>query len=358
MPGGDTGQTQDKTRQVSGTAGRGRALLGPSSPRPSAAVAQGPAERIDLAPPPAVWQNAKRMANVPCALCGADAYRQLHDLGWRRVLRCRNCGLVRADPLPSPEQKLTIETYDYDQDANCPEVRDMFANYHRDYVEDPIIRRMRRHLAELETVVGGPRSILDIGAGTGIFLHLARERGWDPTGVELCAERAAEASREFELPIAVGSFAEQHFDGRCFQAITMLDVLEHVTNPLAMLRRAHALLQPGGAVLVSVPNEASLLTVLIGAYGRAGGPAAVKLLARLYVPVHLHYFTPHTLRRALTTAGFHVHRLRGAPIYLGRYNIRLWMRLPLAGVLAAGACVRMSPRIDVIAVKDPVLARP
>jgi 2-polyprenyl-3-methyl-5-hydroxy-6-metoxy-1,4-benzoquinol methylase len=289
---------------------------------------------------------------TPCALCGAASYQTLHDMGWRRILRCRQCRLVRADPLPTAEQKLVTETKDYEVDVNCPEVHDMFANYHRDFVEDPIIRRMRRHLAELEEVLGGPRAVLDIGVGTGIFLHLARERGWDPYGVELCAERATEAIREFEVPVAIGPFEEQHFDGRRFQAMTMLDVLEHVPDPLAMLRRAHAVLQPGGALFVSVPNEASLLTVLVGLYARAGGPSAAKLLARLYVPVHLHYFTPRTLPRLLTAAGFRVHRVHGAPVYLGRYAIPLWMRLPLTGVLAVGTGVGMSPRIEVMAIKD------
>ena len=289
---------------------------------------------------------------VPCSLCDSVSYVQLHDLGWRRVLRCTACGLVRADPLPSPEQKLSTETHDYTEDAACPEVYDMFANYHRDYVEDPIIRRMRRHLGDLEQAIGGPKSILDVGIGTGIFLHLARERGWDPTGVELCAERAAKAAKEFELPIAVGPFEEQGFDGRRFHAITMLDVLEHVTDPLTMLRRAHTLLEPGGVVFVSSPNERSLLTTMVGAYARAGGPAAVKLMARLYVPLHLHYFTPGTLTRLLSTAGFRLLHIRDAPVHLGRYRIPLWMRVPLTAILTVGALVGMNARLEAVAIRD------
>ena len=72
--------------------------------------------------------------------------------------------------------------------------------------------------------------------------------------------------------------------------------------------------------------------------------------------MHLHYFTPRTLTRALSAAGFRVHRLCGAPVYLGRYRIPLWMRVPLGALLMAGACVRMKPRLEVIAVKDHVPA--
>ncbi len=268
-------------------------------------------------------------------------------------MRCARCDLVRADPLPDPEEKLRSETHDYESDVACPEVQELFKNYHRDYVEDPIIRRMREHLVDLETAVGRPGALLDVGAATGIFMHLARERGWDPTGVELCAERAVEAAKEFDLSILAGSFTDLDFDGRLFDAITMLDVVEHTVDPLAMIRRAYALLRPGGALFIAVPNQQCLLTVLVNAYARLGGPAAAtKLLPRLYVPIHLHYFTPPTLTRLVTTAGFRVGRLRHAPVYLGRYQMPMWMKLPLKAILGIGALLRMNARIEIVAIKN------
>jgi SAM-dependent methyltransferase len=289
-------------------------------------------------------------SSTPCTLCGGTAYRELHDMGWRRVLRCAGCGLVRADPLPTMDEKRAVETQGYTDETAFPEVRDFFANCHRDFVDDPVIRAMRRHLADLEAVLGGPGTLLDVGAGTGIFMHLARERGWRPDGVDICPLTAEKAAREFDLAIAVGPFEEQHFDGRRFDAATMLDVLEHVHDPLATLRRVHALLRPGGAVYVAVPNQRCLLTVLVDAYARAGGPRADRLLQRLYVPPHLHYFTPRTLRRIVEAAGFRLVHLRQGSVYLGRYRMSLAMRLPLETVLAVGAAARMNARLGVLAV--------
>ncbi len=309
-----------------------------------------------------VWHNARMAAMpattvssaaplVPCALCGSPTYRQVVDLGWRRILKCASCGLVRADPLPSPEEKLRAETYDYEHDEACPEVQDLFANYHRDFVEDPIIKRMRQHLADLESVTGGPGALLDIGAATGIFMHLARERGWRPVGVELCDERAQQAMKEFDLDIRVGTFEQQSFELGSFDGVSMLDVTEHVPDPLTMLRRAHAILRPGGAVFVAVPNQQCLLTVLVNTYARLGGPQAQKLLPRLYVPLHLHYFTPATLTRLVTAAGFQPRLLRHAPVYLGRYSIPLWMKIPLKSILTVGGALRMNARVEICAVK-------
>jgi 2-polyprenyl-3-methyl-5-hydroxy-6-metoxy-1,4-benzoquinol methylase len=290
--------------------------------------------------------------SVACALCAGTSYRQVVDMGWRRILRCSSCGLVRADPLPDPDEKLRSETNDYESDVACPEVQELFKNYHRDYVEDPIIGRMREHLADLEAAVGGPSVLLDVGAATGIFMHLARERGWRPTGVELCAERAAEAAKEFDLSILAGSFTELSFNGQAFDAVSMLDVVEHTVDPLGMLRRAHAVLRPGGAIFIAVPNQQCILTVLVNAYARLGGPAAkTKLLPRLYVPIHLHYFTPDTLTRLVTAAGFRLVRLRHAPVYLGRYQMPLWMKYPLKTILAVGGALKMDARIEIVATR-------
>ncbi len=243
---------------------------------------------------------------IPCALCGGTSYRVVHDMGWRRILRCTGCRLVRADPLPSLAEKAVVETQGYTDETAFPEVSDFFANCHRNFVEDPVIREMRHHLERLERATGGPGKLLDVGAGTGILMHLARERGWQPQGIDICSLTAEKAAREFGLEIVVAPFEEHGFDDR-FDAVTMLDVLEHVVDPLATLRRAYDLLRPGGAIAIAVPNQRCLLTSLVGTYARMGGPAANDLLFRLYVPPHLHYFTPRpsgawSRRRSFTSS--------------------------------------------------------
>lgn len=295
---------------------------------------------------------AEPVGPVPCALCASARYRVIHDMGWRRILRCEGCGLTRADPLPSFADKLAIETQGYTDETAFPEVRDFFKNCHRGYVDDPVIRTMRAHLVELEQTLGRPGTLLDIGAGTGVFMHLARERGWEPSGVDICPLTAEKAAREFGVQIAVGPFEQHAFGSRRFDAATMLDVLEHVHDPLATLRRVHALLRPGGAIYIAVPNQRCLLTALVDAYARAGGPAADKLLMRLYVAPHLHYFTPRTIRRLVTAAGFRLRTVRQGSVYLGRYRLSLALRIPLEVILAAGAAVRMNARLGVLAVKQ------
>lgn len=291
------------------------------------------------------------LISTPCTLCRSTTYGLVHDMGWRRVLRCTGCRLVRADPLPSIDEKQAIETQGYTEASEFPEVRDFFANCNRDFVEDPVIREMVRHLARLEHATGGPGSLLDIGAGTGILMHLASKRGWRPEGIDIAPLTAEKVAQEFGFKITIAPFEQYDFGGRHFDAITMLDVLEHVVDPLTTLRRVYELLRPGGAVAIAVPNQRSLLTYIVGMYARLRGEAANKLLFRLYVPPHLYYFTPPTLRQMVETAGFRVAELRQGSVYLGRYRMSLAMRIPLEMILAAGAAVGMNARLGVIAVK-------
>ena len=288
----------------------------------------------------------------PCTLCRSTHYDLVHDMGWRRVLRCTGCRLVRADPLPSIDEKEAIETKGYTDPRDFPEVRAFFANCNRDFTEDPVIREMRRHLERLEHAAGGPGRLLDVGAGTGILMHLAQQRGWQPEGIDIAPLTAEKVATEFGFTITIAPFETHDFGSRTFDGVTMLDVLEHVVDPLATLQRVHALLRPGGAVAIAVPNQRSLLTYLVGWFARLRGDAANGLLFRLYVPPHLYYFTPPTLRRMVEAAGFRVAELRQGSVYLGRYRMSLAMRIPLEMVLAAGAAIGMNARLGVIAVKQ------
>ncbi|MGB9105459.1 MAG: class I SAM-dependent methyltransferase, partial [Terriglobales bacterium] len=93
-----------------------------------------------------------------------------------------------------------------------------------------------------------------------------------------------------------------------FDAVTMLDVLEHVLDPVAELQHARALLRPAGILVVRVPN-----TVFHLAKTRVCRMLNVSDIG-LQARYHLNHFTPRTLRFTLQNAGFEVLLLQvGAP---------------------------------------------
>jgi len=279
-----------------------------------------------------------------CPACGERRARTLHRRPARRILRCA-CGLVFIDPLPSEAEVAAREAEAFRGEL-LAETRAMFDAYGRGYRDDdPVVRAFARHLATLGRLAAG-RRLLDVGVGTGLLVHLARQAGWDATGVDICAEAAERAGREFGVAVAVGDFLAVDLPGG-YDAITMADVVEHSRDPRAFLARAHALLAPGGVLYVGVPNHRSLVYLAGDALGWLPGTGG--LVDRLYVPNHYQYFTPQALAALAREAGFTVAALERENSYLGRYELSPVVRGGLAALLAAGRAVGMESRLALFA---------
>lgn len=97
------------------------------------------------------------------------------------------------------------------------------------------------------------RSLLDVGGGEGFFLAQAKqERGCETHLAEFAPQACAAAQARVDR-VWQGDFLQQDFSRR-FDCISFLDVLEHTTWPVEWLRKARTLLNPGGTVLLSIPN--------------------------------------------------------------------------------------------------------
>ena len=97
----------------------------------------------------------------------------------------------------------------------------------------------------------GCRTILDVGCGEGLFFDRLSEFG-EVEGIDL-PEAVAESGSACRQRIYVGPFDESFQPSKQYSLILMLDVLEHLPDPVAALRRALALLNPSGALLITVP---------------------------------------------------------------------------------------------------------
>lgn len=129
--------------------------------------------------------------------------------------------------------------------------------------------------------------LLDIGCGTGAFLHTMAAAGWNITGLEpdATARKNAidlynihpqEPGKLFELPAAT------------YNAITMWHVLEHVHELHAYIKQLSALLAPGGKIFIAVPN-----------YTSADAAIYKENWAAWDVPRHLYHFSPQSMEQLL-----------------------------------------------------------
>jgi SAM-dependent methyltransferase len=162
----------------------------------------------------------------------------------------------------------------------------------RDYASlEPARRRMfGRHLIRIESEVGVGR-ILDVGCANGDFLKVARSRGWSVFGADPSLAREQVEAEGIRL---VGTTVhDSDIEDASLDAITFWDVLEHVTDPIADLRRARELLKPGGILALTVPDSSNLVARASGrlwfGYKTAGE--------------HLQFFTHESLRAAIEKSG-------------------------------------------------------
>lgn len=149
--------------------------------------------------------------------------------------------------------------------------------------------------------------LLDIGCGSGTLLKGMHQLGWQAEGVDFDAA-AVQNARTKGLSVYHGSLAEQKFPASTFDAVTMSHLIEHVSDPVELLRECYRLLKPGGYLVIVTPNANGWGHRLYGADWRGLEP-----------PRHIQIFAPGPLKSVLREAGFqNVHMsttIRAADFY-------------------------------------------
>lgn len=163
--------------------------------------------------------------------------------------------------------------------------------------------RLRKLLALLEPEPRG--RLLDLGCAAGELAAVLGERGWKVDGVE--RERAlAEAAATRGIPVSVVDVdvATLPFGAATFDAAVAGEVIEHVIDTDHVLGELARVVRPGGCLLITTPNLASLenrVRLLFGRY-------PMWMDHRVPGAGHLRYYTPRVLERHLATHGFTVER--------------------------------------------------
>jgi len=250
------------------------------------------------------------MQYVACNLCGATrtrlrfpstipdssfprdpgAFRCTHS-GYGRhhtIVQCTDCSLVYTNPR-----------------LDGADILDSYVA-----VEDPLYQEERegrvltfeRHLRPLERLRPPPGRLLDVGAYTGVFVEIAARHGWDAVGLEP-SHWAVHEARNQGLPMIEGTLESAELPEAGCDVITLWDVIEHLTDPHAAVRRCHSLLRPGGLLVVHTMDIDSPFARLMG----ARWPWLMEM--------HLYFFSRRTLTAMMEKAGFAV--IRAAP--QGRY---------------------------------------
>lgn len=248
---------------------------------------------------------------VDCPLCESHDGRVLGREGaCFRVLRCKSCGLIYVSPrVVDPERSFWGAREGYL--AAAEEVLNGREPSFRDPNYNEVLDLLERRI---------PRGrLLEVGSHLGFALRLAQARGWEVVGVEP-SRPLAELSREyFGVPVLTGLIEEVDLPNASFDAVLLIDVLEHVKNPRQFLARVERLLRPGGVVALQLPN--TYFTLLKAAVIHKGLRREDHVV--FDAEEHVCHYTESTLAAMLETAGLELIDVRpGRPVqWAGRYQI-------------------------------------
>lgn len=224
-----------------------------------------------------------------CPFCKAENIRLLFSKNGYDLFRCNRCTAQFVFPLPD-DQTLTRAYSNSDYHAE--------ERYDVTIQNKKLTRIWEKRLSKIESMTPIRDSLLDIGCATGIFLDVAKGKGWEIKGVEKSTTAGKIAKDQLgEDNIIVGDFLSVRYENK-FSVVTAWALIEHVLEPLAYFQKINELLKPGGLLALSTPNVRSFSRFL------------QKENWRYYIPPHhLHYFNPKSLQTILTRSGFRIVKL-------------------------------------------------
>ncbi len=247
-----------------------------------------------------------------CIICGhteltyhfSGTDKNVTGRGRFRYSRCARCGVVFLNPRPEEAafavfypngRYFSLRKIDTTS-ASTRMRRFLYRLYFYAKNDRPFLREMLRpmnHFSRGTLVTPGAR-LLDIGCGSGQFLHEMKQFGVDARGVD-----PHHRNEENDTTIYTGNLADAGFEAGSFDLVTMNHVLEHIADPHQILDEVRRLLKDDGLFIIAVPNNGSLVARLFG-----------KNWYQVDTPRHLVLYSSRILQTLLIQYDFEIVKIR------------------------------------------------
>lgn len=224
-----------------------------------------------------------------CAFCGKPGAYKLWDIRHLppfQVFLCSHCDVAFTHPIPPSEQLSRYYPASYYGKVG--------------YKFNPLIEllvylsRARRAQRIMRYIPRG--RILDVGCGGRTqFLSWMHRRGWEAYGNEIVEFPTMKELEKQGIGFQICDFLKSSYSPDYFNVVVFWHVLEHLSKPMESLRKSHALLKPGGLLLLALPDRASLQAQWAGRHW-----------FHLDIPRHCFHFTLKAMLRILEEEGFEV----------------------------------------------------
>lgn len=226
-----------------------------------------------------------------CIFCDSNSYKKFEIKKFSRpfeIWECPSCGLLFQNPLPCSSELEAYYQEGYYTGKNEFAYQDERKNFkYSSYVWKARIKRLQKNLrTKLKD-----KKILDIGCSFGGLLQNAKEMGLHPYGIEISDFSRKYVQKQFQIPV-YKTLKEAKFQDNFFDAVTMIELIEHLDQPCDVLSECFRILKKGGLLLIQTANMQ--------------GQQAIKAKENYhyFLPGHLYYFSRKNLRQKLLEIGF------------------------------------------------------
>lgn len=235
--------------------------------------------------------------------------REFRDHG-PEVIKCRDCGTVYLNPL--------MDQKSYEDFYNSDDQKRIASTFISENYDEKIRYQAQYRKDLLSSYLNESIRILDVGCGYGSFIAAVQDDVKSVAGLEPSRPRAL-YNQNNGRNVIHGTLEDWPVD-QPVDIITLFQVLEHIVDPKPFLSRAADLLQPGGRIVIEVPNHDDLIVRLD------------KYAWFYYQNAHCTYFDRKSLGRLLSSVGLQVE----ADMHLQRYSLGNhlhWLRYGRPGAL-------------------------
>ena len=225
------------------------------------------------------------MLQRECSVCGASEYRVLFNKNGFQHVKCPACDFIYVNPSASDQYR---DHFFKDVYQSWTEV---LLTPEQELIDT---NKYEYGLEFIEAMSPSKGNLVDIGAGSGLFLKVAQEHGWDVSGVEF-NNKGVENIRKLGIEVFDRPLEDEIYQPGTVDVVAIWEVLEHINAPNEFLKQIHTILKPGGLLFNCVPNINALVTRILHENARTFGGHT-----------HVNFFSIDSLSAMLKNNGFSV----------------------------------------------------
>ena len=249
----------------------------------------------------AFYNSGDNLIIKKCVICKNKKFRLIsgktRDSKKHKIIRCLKCNHIQLFPIPT----LNDEKKFYDENLQDKNINDVgsIKRARRKMMPDNI-----RRYQFIKKIIPKKSRVLEIGSGHGFFLEIMKTNGFDIIGYDISKEKRKYSKKVTDVPVYDININEKISMDDKFDIVVLFHTLEHITEPITLLKNIKKLLKPKGKILIEVPNSDDFHLKLNKFYKEFYWERA-----------HIHYFSPKILKNVIHKGGFKNIRIVGVQRY-------------------------------------------